>query len=488
MNGARVAAVVRVAAVGRAVGVGRAAVACVAALALGAALLLGPGGVAFAQSSVGCHAGWPVLVYYSDGKPASARRPVPCGVSTGYASSESTVAVSDKGTIFYSPANSENSLGRSRDGGATWTLDYPPNEQYTSLWNTVDPQVVVDRRTGRLFWVHTTFTTDLRPPLDAPMTPIGWLAPTAIANAHGFQVYSSADDGASWNTADYQHEFTADWEKLFVGPPAAGAPRPVGYPDVVYVCANAPLELSGPGRACYRSLDGGLTFSFASYVYPSVSAPLAICPALAANTGVVAADGTTYQPQSCSNGSYVVVSHDEGASYTWLPLTGAPAANSLGSVVQLAIDTTGNLYALWLANGQLELAISRDGARSWSALPIAVPGVGNITLPALAAGPRGHVGVVYYATATPGAQQLSAYITETRNALAVRPLFYSAPINDPAHPIYENYGDGDTPRADFIGAAYDAHGTLWSGVVKQLGPPDAQSRVPTTGWVGHLVF
>jgi hypothetical protein len=461
----------------------------VAALALGAAALLAPGRVAFAQASVGCHADWPVLVHYSDGTPARARPPVPCGVATGYASSESTIAVTNKGTIFYSPANSENSLARSVDGGATWTLDYPPKEQYTSLWNTVDPAVVVDRRTGRLLWVHTTFTTDVRPPIEVPLSPIGWLAPTAIANAHGFQVYSSPDGGASWKTADYQHEFTADWEKIFVGPPAAGAPQPAGYPDVVYVCANAPLEISGPGRACYRSRDGGVTFSFASYVFPSASAPAAICPALAADTGVVAADGTTYQPQSCSNGSYVVVSHDEGATYSWLPLTGAPAANSLGSVVQLAIDNAGDLYALWEANGQLELAISRDGARSWSApLAVAAPGVGNVTLPALAAGPRGYVGVVYYATATAGAQQLSAYITETRDALDARPLFYSAAVNDPAHPIFTNYGYETTPRADFVGATYDAGGVLWAGVVKQLGAPDAEGRVTTTGYVGRLAF
>jgi hypothetical protein len=460
-----------------------------AALALGAAALLAPGRVAFAQAAVGCHADWPRLVHYSDGKPAQARAPIPCAATTGYASSESTIAVTNHGAIFYSPANSENSLARSLDGGSTWTLDYPPKEQYTSLWNTVDPAVVVDRRTGRLLWVHTTFTTDVRPPLEVPMTPLGWLAPTAIADAHGFQVYSSANDGASWKTADYQHEFTADWEKLFVGPPAAGAPRPTGYPDVVYVCANAPLEVSGPGRACYRSLDGGVTFSFASYVFPSASAPAAICPALAANTGVVAADGTTYQPQSCSNGSYVAVSRDEGASYRWLPIAGAPAANSLGSIVALAIDNAGNLYALWQANGQLELAISRDGARSWSApFGVAAPGVTGITLAALAAGPRGHVGVVYYGTATPGAQQLSAYITETHDALAPRPLFYSAAINDPAHPIFTNYGYETTPRADFVGAAYDAHGVLWAGVVKQLGAPDAEGRVPTIGYVGHLAF
>jgi hypothetical protein len=364
--------------------------------------------------------------------------------------------------------------------------------QYTSLWNTVDPHVIVDRRTGRVFWAHTTYTEDFRAPVPVDGTPLGWLAPTAIANAHGFQVFASPDDGRTWTTADYRQELTADWEKIFVGPPpprSTGADQPAGYPNVVYLCANAPVEVSGPGRACYRSLDGGSTFSLRGYVYPSPSAPAAACPALAANTGVVGRDGTTYQPQSCSDGTYVAVSRDEGGSYTWLPVTGAPASNGLGAVVQLAIDSADNLYVLWKANDRLSLAISRDGGHSWgSPLAVAAPGLHNLTLPALAAGPRGHVGVVYYATANPSSPALSAYISETRDGLARRPLLYGAAINDPARPIFTDHGNAVTPRADFVGAAYDRSGVLWAGVVKQLGPPDANSRVPTTGYVGRLVF
>jgi hypothetical protein len=443
-----------------------------------------------------CHSRWPVVAYRAGGQlvksPARSRSPRPCATATGYGASESTIAVTNSGTVFYSPANTENSLARSFDRGATWRLVYPPRMQYTSLWNTVDPHVVVDRRTGRVFWAHTTYTEDFRAPVPVDGTPLGWLAPTAIANAHGFQVFSSPDDGRTWTTADYRQELTADWEKIFVGPPPpqrTGADQPAGYPDVVYLCANAPVEVSGPGRACYRSLDGGRTFSFRGYLHPSQSAPASACPALAANTGVVGRDGTTYQPQSCSDRTYLTVSRDEGATYTWLPVTGAPASSGLGAVVQLAIDAAGNLYVLWKASDQLYLAISRDGGHSWSSpLAVAAPGLRNITLPALAAGPRGHVGVVYYATKNPSSQALSAYITETRNGLGPRPVFYGAAINDPAHPIFTDHGNAVTPRADFVGATYDRFGVLWAGVVKQLGPPDSNSSVPTTGYVGRLVF
>jgi hypothetical protein len=225
------------------------------------------------------------------------------------------------------------------------------------------------------------------------------------------------------------------------------------------------------------------------YVFPSPSAPAAACPALAANTGVVARDGTTYQPQSCSDHTYLAVSRDEGGTYTWLQVKGAPASNGLGAVVQLAIDAADNLYVLWKTNDQLYLAVSRDGGHSWGApLAVAAPGLRNITLPALAAGQRGRVGVVYYATMNASSQALSAYISETRDALDPRPLLYGAAINDPAHPIFTDHGYGVTPRADFVGATYDRSGQLWAGVVKQLGAPDSNSRVPTTGYVGRLVF
>lgn len=444
----------------------------------------------------GCHPEWPVVLYHQGGAavkpPAGAAAPVACVSETGYATSEPTLAVTRSGAVFYSPANSENSLARSFDGGASWTLVEPPRMQHTGLWNTVDPQVVADLRTGRLFWAHTTYTDEVEVPAGTDGTPLGWLAPTAIANAHGFQVFSSPDDGRTWTTADSRHELSADWEKLFLGPPppaSSDAAQPVGYPDVVYLCANAPLEVSGPGRACYRSLDGGATFHPRGYVYPSASAPPGWCPALAANTGVVASDGTTYQPQSCTSGTYLAVSRDEGASYSWLQVPGAPAASGLGAVVQLAIDAADNLYVLWQANGGLFLAISTDGGRSWRApLSVAAPGLHNLTLPALAAGAPGEVGVAYYASADPSSKELSGYVSETRDALVERPLFYGAAVNEPGHPIFRNYGDTVTPRADFIGATYDSSGTLWAGLVKQLGPPDADSRLPTAGYVARLSF
>jgi hypothetical protein len=115
--------------------------------------------------------------------------------------------------------------------------------------------------------------------------------------------------------------------------------------------------------------------------------------------------------------------------------------------------------------------------------------VHNITLAQLAAGPAGQIGVAYYAGRSASQHRLTAYLTQTWNATERRPLFVSAALNDPAHPIFVDTGlTGGSPRADYIGASYDPSGTLWAGAVKQPGPVDAHGNVATTGYVGRVVW
>ena len=438
-----------------------------------------------------CHKSWPVVAHRSGGRivRTATHLPIPCATETGFATSESSIAVNNRGAIFYSPANTENTMARSLDGGATWNLVQPQRMEYTNFWNTVDPYVTVDRRTGRVFWVHVTgplrTTSSVVDDSQLPGPPT-----FLLAFAYGFQVYSSDDDGHRWTTADYRYAPMTDWEKLFVGPPPAGSPKPVGYPNVVYVCANSPVEVVGPGRLCYKSLDGGRTFDVAGYVFPSASTPDA-CGALNTTVAVVDSKGTIFMPVTCSNGSYLAVSRDEGASYEWLPVPGVPGGPNgpfPGNIAfQVAVDASDNLSVMWLVGDRLLLATSRTNGRTWSApASIAGPGLHQITIPALAAGPRGSVGVVYYASRAANAPALTAYLTETQNALATRPLFVTAALNDPKRPIFHDYGLFDSPRADFIGSTYDASGALWAGVVKQLGPPDANGRIATIGYVGRL--
>jgi hypothetical protein len=464
--------------------------------ALAAVLALSPSGHAAASTTTssapaGCNKSSPVVAHRAGGVvvklPAGSTLPVACGVQTGYATSESTLAIAGDGTLVYSPAETENSMARSTDGGATWQITYPAVEQPTSFWNTVDPDVVADRRTGWVFWSHAT--GPVRNEGSLPDNSGFWLAA-----AYGFQVYRSSDNGRTWGTADYSTAPTGDWEKVFVGPPppaSTGAAQPVGYPDVVYLCANSPLEVSGPGRLCYKSLDGGQTFQIAGYASPTASNPADICPPLNFNTGVVDSSGATYQPVDCERSAYVLVSRDEGANYTWIPVPNAPTGTPIsGTNLKLAIDDANNLYAIWTANGLLYMAVSGNHAQTWSApMMIAAPGVGNVDLPAVAAGAPGDVAVTYYASKDPSAQLETAYITQTADGTDPRPLFYSGAINDPAHPIFHDYGLSDSPRADFVGGSFDSAGThFWAGVVKQLGPPDSNGYIQTTGYVGTLRF
>jgi hypothetical protein len=194
---------------------------------------------------------------------------------------------------------------------------------------------------------------------------------------------------------------------------------------------------------------------------------------------------------NCEHSAYVVVSADEGASETWIPQKDAPTGTVIsGTNLQLAVDEADNLYAIWVSGGLLYLEISRDHARTWSAPSmVAAPGLQDVQRPAIAAGAAGHVAVTYYASKEPSAQLLSAFITQTADALDAQPLFYSGALNDPAAPIFHDYGlSGGSPRTDFVGGAYDSAGTtFWAGVVKQLGPL-ANRHVPTTGYVGTLRY
>jgi hypothetical protein len=120
---------------------------------------------------------------------------------------------------------------------------------------------------------------------------------------------------------------------------------------------------------------------------------------------------------------------------------------------------------------------------------VSAPGVLSVQRPAIAAGGAGHVAVTYYASREPSAQLLSAFITQTADALDAQPLYYSGALNNPAAPIFHDYGlSGGSPRTDFVGGSYDSPGNVfWAGVVKQLGPP-TNRQVPTTGYVGTLRF
>src|SRR5207245_11472807 len=127
--------------------------------ALAVALAAGASACAPSASATtvpGCHSAWPVVAHRAGGGlvklPRGARRPIACATETGYATSESSLAVTKNGVLVYSPAESEHSMARSLDGGASWSLTYPAVEQPTSIRQTAAPYVIADRRSGRVCW------------------------------------------------------------------------------------------------------------------------------------------------------------------------------------------------------------------------------------------------------------------------------------------------------------------------------------------------
>jgi hypothetical protein len=95
---------------------------------------------------------------------------------------------------------------------------------------------------------------------------------------------------------------------------------------------------------------------------------------------------------------------------------------------------------------------------------IAAPGVRQVMHTAITATGTGRIAVAYLGSGTSApAAGFSGYITESGNALARRPVFFSAAVNPPARPLYpgshkEVFGD----RLFFIGDAFAPDGTAWA--------------------------
>jgi hypothetical protein len=293
----------------------------------------------------------------------------------------------------------------------------------------------LDRTTGRAFWI----------------TP-GYFEPILSETAG---VWYSDDDGGTWYPGGEPVMIPpsghADSMKIFAGPPTKQQGRS-NYPNVVYNCGgHKPLR-------CQASYDGGLTWGSPSELpFPpelaSIQGPLNDCSNFGLN-GVVGRDGTVYFGYTPCNRPYVAISHNEGQS--WQPVQVADVETIGWGMLAVGMDEQGNLYASWVAAADRlpYLAVSRDGGRSWGEpIMVGAPGVNEAALPRLVAGKRGQVAVAYYGSKnSPGApfppnceglpnscpayknETWDTYITETFNALGKRPLFWSASINDPAHP------------------------------------------------------
>lgn len=410
---------------------------------------------------------------------------------TGFSSWEPTMGITKSGAIFFNTLDFDTNapvIVRSTDEGATWEPVFDGHQI------TADPYMFVDYDTGRVF------ANDLIPPCHL--------------------ISHSDDDGETWTTAPPAGcGYNEDHQTVFAGPPPEGGDAPDDYPNVIYLCSISDgISIASAGSACSKSLDGGVTF-LPTGQQPYTNDPTqpagdfglpGVCNGANAH-GFVGPDGTVYLPRGWCGQPYVAISHDEGLTWTRVQVSdlGMPCCGELDTGIEnlftheaaVVADDKGNVYYAWVANDRLPyLVISRDGGETWGEpMMIAPPGVKEALLPGMTIGASGKVAVYYHAsTNSPwngtelagDTEQMTwnGYFTMTTNALAKKPIFYSATINDPKDPLWVGHCGPDPIRCgwgDFFDVVVSPKGEPWSVTVDLCKADDCSGG--GEGVVGRLI-
>ncbi|MEA2477605.1 MAG: hypothetical protein QOC87_1804 [Actinomycetota bacterium] len=433
---------------------------------------------------------------------------------TGFQAGEPMIGVTKDGSIFFQALDGPPKVirgTRSANSSFKWEDVSPSLGGRQRHPESLDPYLFVDQRTDRVFTLDFLF---------------------------GCSELSFTDDLAkSWTTSPLQCG-EQDHQTLFAGPPPKSSTAPVGYPDVVYVCSSqAGATIYSVAAQCEKSLDGGVSFAPTgepAYVTDQESendlGVQGYCHG-AIGHGFVGPDGTVYIPKGFCGQPWLAISHDEGATWTRVQVAknGVPLSPTGVFEHEAAVtaDTQGNVYYFWMSRDRLPyLAISRDGGKTWSKpMMIGAPGVKEATLPSLTIGADGKIAAVYYgSTNSPGKPfpeskdckpdpakcfkalfflnppdparyknvTWNGYMTISANALAKKPTFYSASINDPSDPFVRGTCGPIRCKAvyDFIDVVIDRQGRPWASYVDACittcvtkGPND----VGDEGVVGTLV-
>ncbi|MFN2454052.1 MAG: Calx-beta domain-containing protein [Pyrinomonadaceae bacterium] len=253
-----------------------------------------------------------------------------------------------------------------------------------------DPIGTVDYRTGRVFQGNL----------------IG-------GEGNSFLAYSDDDGNTSAPAQGGGLASGVDHQSIGAGPYNENAlVRPVHptYPNAIYYCSQSVGEAS-----CSRSDDGGQTFGPTVPIYTAAD-----CSGLHGHVKV-APDGTVYVPNKGCGGTAVgrttqavVVSEDNGVSWTVRPVTGSTPAGNDPSV---GIGADGTIYFGYQdvkrdqSNNVLatypRIAVSRDKGRTWSdTQDVGVPfGIQNIAFPVVVAGDANRAAFGFVGTPTGGNSQ-----------------------------------------------------------------------------------
>jgi hypothetical protein len=415
-----------------------------------------------ARPGPGCDHARPAVAHYPGGirlRHQPPARPIPCIAFVGQSVESATIGVTRSGAVIYATRDDNRAapprntlegpefVASSRDLGASWralSSGGPTTGGLVPPWMDVDPQ------TSRIWFL------------------------TTLPGLCGARISWSDDGGDRWHTNPSVGCPGQGSEKVLEGPAPRGGARPRGYPHVVYYCGNGGLD-TGPTRlACYRSLDGGRTFGpIGAVPDPQSSRPGTCGVNHVARPGTAGPDGDLYFTLDLCGNLGIAISRDEGA--TWRRKLIAHTSIRDVYTTSVATDSAGDVYVSWVAGpgsaagvagrGLPYLTISRDHGRSWSKpIMVAAPGVRQVIHTAVTATGTGRVAIAYLGSrSTEPSANFSGYITESSDALVRRPVFLSAAVNSPAHPLYpgshkETFGD----RLFFIGEAFAPDGSPWA--------------------------
>lgn len=486
-----------------------------------------------------------VVSHFPGGARPTAADLIACGGTTGYAGAESRI-VATKSAVVFTPAvlpqgllgtgtapvpvgeNTQSNASPAgqavtKDGGRSWQLVKPSG----LTWNPTDHGDYADPDTGRLFFA------DYGP---IPLAPE--LGPNQEGPAH---LMWSQDDGTTWRRSVINTVFLPENPRFTTAPAPAGGAKPVGYPNVVYFCANTTIGFTSPvitSRRCFASLDGGSSWADkgivlrgAPPVHPECGDAGEDYSAIDGSYPQPTSDGSLYLMVACGGKTYLARSTDEAATFPVLRRQdGAPVTLPLPPVepgLNLGLSDlrigAGNVF--YLVNQQtlearttLLLRTSRDLGRTWSRpVDLLAPGLNAVLHWAMAV--EGDQVAVAYLGHRNGVKTWDGWITTTRGAAAVlarggSPRLSSGQVNDPARPLL--YGDkvqgagtfqlpaplgNKVPFPppfdiqvfgnDFIGATITPAGVPWGSFTQDCGPtPESpgciEQKGQTRGYAGHL--
>lgn len=386
-----------------------------------AALVLGPG----------CDPTRPAVAHHAGGVPLAPQphgAPIACAVQVGPTTETATIGVTSNGTVFYAPLighpvskaidlSEPSMVARSRDDGATWTARDPastPPDSSAVPWMHVDPG------TSRVWYATVGFD------------------PERCGKATIAHISWSDDGGQTWQSPRGRDcRQLQGGMSVVEGPAPVGSARPVGYPHVVYHCGNIQDGVSPLSTHCWKSLDGGETWSYVEGPNGATK-----CDNERPRGRAISPDGTFYMSIQCDAGIKFAISRDEGTHWQIQPAFKTARINRL-DVSSLAVDEAGNIYITWVgggpggsrAPGRPYLIISRDGGTRWSdPLMVAAPGVNEVTEVGIAARKPGQVAISYLGSPD-GGTHWNGYITESAHVLGTHPTFWSASVNNPRQPL-----------------------------------------------------